>query len=375
MNRRVDVAVVGGGIVGLAFAWEAARRGRSVAVFERSPRAVGASVRNFGMVWPVGQPAGELRSLALRSRERWLELRDAAGLWVEACGSLHVAHAADEWAVLQEFAAGELLTPAAAVARFPAINPDGLHGALFSDRELCVDPPRAIDQLAVWLATHHRVEVLFGTAVVGVEMPRVRTAAGDVWTADRVFVCAGADFETLFPREFAAAGPRRCKLQMMRTGPQPGGWRLGPHVAGGLTLAHYAAFAGCPSLPALKARLAADFPEHVAHGIHVMASQNAAGEVVVGDSHDYDDATTPFDGERVNDLILAYLGRILRLPDERIACRWNGVYAKPPAHPLVALEPQPRCHVLLSPGGAGMTLAFGWAEAWWDAADGPMMTG
>ena len=89
-------------------------------------------------------------------------------------------------------------------------------------------------------------------------MPRVRTAAGEVWHADRVFVCSGTDFETLFPEVFAASGLRRCKLQMMRTGPQPGGWRLGPHLAGGLTLCHYQAFEVCPSLPALKARVAGD---------------------------------------------------------------------------------------------------------------------
>ena len=35
-------------------------------------------------------------------------------------------------------------------------------------------------------------------------------------------------------------------------GPQPNGWRLGPHVAGGLTLCHYQAFEACRALPALR---------------------------------------------------------------------------------------------------------------------------
>src|SRR5262245_66217604 len=100
MTQTFDDAVVGAGILGLAHAYHLARRGRRVAVFERSPRAQGASVRNFGMLWPIGQPPGPLAQLALRSRAVWLEVLRAAGLWHDPVGSLHLAYHDDEAAVL-----------------------------------------------------------------------------------------------------------------------------------------------------------------------------------------------------------------------------------------------------------------------------------
>jgi glycine/D-amino acid oxidase-like deaminating enzyme len=101
---RAKIAVVGGGILGLAHAYMAAKRGHAVTVFERGPAASGASIRNFGMIWPIGQPAGKMHRLALRSREIWLSVLDAARLPRHMTGSLHVAYREDEADVLREFA-------------------------------------------------------------------------------------------------------------------------------------------------------------------------------------------------------------------------------------------------------------------------------
>lgn len=136
MNRRADVAVIGGGIVGLAFAWTAARAGLSVVLFERDRKVQGASVRNFGMVWPIGQPAGALHQRAMRSRELWVELAAKAGIAHDPIGSLHLAYRGDELAILEEFEDrsgtlgydARLLTPAETIQRSPAVQPDGLLG-------------------------------------------------------------------------------------------------------------------------------------------------------------------------------------------------------------------------------------------------------
>ena len=373
--QRADVAVVGGGIVGLAFAWEAARRGQSVVLFDRSARPQGASIRNFGMVWPIGQTPGLDYNCAMRSRERWLELKAKAGLWVAECGSIHLAHQNDEDAVLREFATTapalgmscEYLSTADAARRFPALNGEGLKGALYSPAELAVNPPDAIARIPHFLAEAHSVQLRLGVAVTDIEMPRLRTASGETWQVDRVFVCAGIDFETLFPSVFAASGIRRCKLQMMKTRPQPGGWRLGTHIAGGLTLCHYTAFERCPALAALKKRIAETMPEYVKYGIHVMASQNDRGEVVIGDSHEYDGDISLFDKSEIDALILSYLRKLMKLPDWTISTRWHGMYAKHPEKTFVTREPQPGCVVAISPGGTGMTMSFGLAAQWWEA--------
>jgi D-hydroxyproline dehydrogenase subunit beta len=368
------VGVVGAGIVGLAHAWSAARRGHRVTVFERGAAAAGASVRNFGMIWPIGQPSGEAHALALRSRQAWLELARDAGLWVNSCGSIHLAHREDELAVLEDFASAapdlgytvELLTRTEVLRRSGAANPDGLLGGLFSSTELAINPLTAVRKLPEWLASRLNVSFELGTTITTVELGQVRSADGRTWAFDRIIVCGGSDFETLFPEIFRDAGLSRCKLQMLKTVPQPLGSTFGPHLASGLTLRHYANFAVAGSLEALRRRIAAETPELDHFGIHVMASQNDAGEVILGDSHEYGSAIEPFDKAVIDNLMLRELGRVIHLSSWEIAERWHGVYAKNGTRPVFESEPMSGVHIRTATGGAGMTMSFGLAERFWE---------
>ncbi len=369
MNAAYDDAIVGAGIVGLAHAYHFARAGRRVIVFERGLRAGGASVRNFGMLWPIGQPAGKLHALALRSREVWLEVLQAAGLWHEPVGSLHLAYHEDEAQVLAEFSGHaradgytcELLTPAEVARKSPAVNPAGLRAALWSPAETCVDPRQVVAQLPAWLAREFHVRFEFGCAVTSYEHPRV-IAGGKAWSADRLIVCSGDDLSALYPDALAAGGLSRCKLQMMRSRPCGQAWRLGPMLAGGLTLRHYKAFQSCPTLQAVRQRVAREHPDFDRYGIHVMASQNGHGELVIGDSHEYDGEIEPFDKPQIDQMILDYLKTFLIVPDLQVAARWHGIYVKHPREAYYVARPAPGATIVTGLGGAGMTLSFGLAE-------------
>lgn len=371
--KQANLAVVGGGIVGLANALAAARRGLSVVLFERDRQAVGASVRNFGMVWPIGQPPGPLHRLAMRSRSIWLELGAAAGIWVNPCGSLHLVQKPDELAVAEEFVQATrgqgydcaILDPQETARRSAVVRAERILGSLWSSTELCVDPRQAIAKLPQFLHQRYDVVVRFDTLVHEIDNGLVRTSTGEVWEVERAIVCSGSDFQTLFPQVFVHSGIRKCKLHMMRTAAQPGRLRIGPHLAMGLTLGHYASFQICPSLPSLKARFAEQMADYISYGIHVMASQNELGEVVIGDSHEYEDPISPFDNTQIDRLILDYLYQHIELPDPRIATRWQGVYAKHPTQHIFTAQPQENVHVMVAPGGAGMTMSFGIADEFW----------
>lgn len=361
--------MVGGGILGLAHAYAAASRGAKVVVFERNLQASGASVRNFGMIWPIGQPHGDMYGMAMRSRDVWLEVLERAALPYFPTGSLHVVYREDEAAVAQEFA--ELapglgyrcvwLEAAGILERSRAVRPEGLLGGLWSEAEIMVDPRLTIAMLPKFLSEKFGVELRYGSVVRSIDLPDIEAGA-ERWTADCAIVCAGDDFQTLYPEQFAVAGVTRVKLQMLRTPDQPAGWLLGPALAAGLTLRFYPAFNVCSTLPALRHRIAEETPEYDRWHIHGLVSQTAQGELTLGDSHEYGPCVDVFNKEEIDRLMLRYISTFLCAPDLSVAQRWHGVYAKHPEKPYVSLSPAEGVRIVTAPGGSGMTLSFGLAE-------------
>lgn len=370
MSSRSAI-VIGAGIVGLATARALALRGFSVKVFERTDKAVGASIRNFGMVWPIGQPAGKMYDRAVRSRNVWKDIAPRADFWLESQGSLHLAYQPDEWQVLQELCAGfekegrpvKLLDARGVKALSGAVVTDGLLGGLHSADEVIVDPREAIAALPGWLSEQYQVEFFWGKCVSYISDQIVYIGNDEEYEADLVFICNGADFETLYPEHFAEQPVTKCKLQMMRLVAQPEDWRIGPALCGGLSLIHYNSFKAAPSLSKLRDRYETEMADYLQWGIHVMVAQNGRGELTVGDSHEYGLTHDPFDKDFINRKILDYLRRFACFRDWSVAETWNGVYAKlTDGEADLFFSPEPYVYVINGVGGAGMTLSFGLAE-------------
>ncbi len=99
MSSTPDVAVIGGGVIGLSCAWRLAQDGLSVVLLERDACGAGASLASLGALMPPS-PLHRRPKQSFQRESLWswpafaAELRDATGVDVgyERCGSLDLLH-------------------------------------------------------------------------------------------------------------------------------------------------------------------------------------------------------------------------------------------------------------------------------------------
>jgi glycine oxidase len=209
---RADVVVIGGGVIGLAVAWRAARRGASVCVLERGELGGGTSHVAAGMLAPVSEAdPGELALLALglRSARMWpafaAELAEASGIdpGLRRCGALVVARDRDEAAALERELAlrralgldVQRLLPSAARRLEPALTPT-MRLALDVPGDHAADPRTTVVALAeasrrtgVDLYTHATAQRI---NLDGAKISGVQLVGGAVVATEQVVVAAGA---------------------------------------------------------------------------------------------------------------------------------------------------------------------------------------
>ncbi|MGH2343104.1 TIGR03364 family FAD-dependent oxidoreductase [Segnochrobactraceae bacterium EtOH-i3] len=361
-----DLAIVGAGIVGLAHALAAAKRGKRVIVIDRDAQSNGASIRNFGFVTVTGQGAGDCWTMARRSREVWAEVAPKAGIPVLQRGLVVAARYPESDAVIDAFLDTEMgggcrrLTAAEAAEFVPALRTDGLRGALYSPHELRVESKEAIPRLARWLEEAMGVTFLRNTQVLRVTPPQIRTATG-VIEAEAAIVCPGDDYTSLFAERIAAYRLTRCKLHMMRVTPAIPA-RFATAVMSDLGLARYLGYAELPAAAPLKARLDTERAEARGNGVHLIVTQSADGSLVVGDTHHYATTPDPFAPASVDALVLEEFDQVLDLPGRRVSERWIGTYASAPDRWRLTDAPEDAVRIVIVTSGTGASTSFGIAE-------------
>jgi L-2-hydroxyglutarate oxidase LhgO len=253
-SERIDVAVVGAGVTGLASSAALARRGFSTCLLERHPRpGLDTSTHNSGVIHAgLYYPPGTLKArLCIDGARRLYEFCEAYGVPHRRCGKLVVAHDDTELRAIETLRANgtangaeglEIVDRAFIKAREPHVNATA---ALWSPNTGIVDAEALVKSL---LARAQADGVMFlpGTKLVGADRrpdgmvlatERETIHAGTVVNAaglfaDEVSRTLGGESFTIYPcrGEYAELVPSKRSMVNGLVYPLPHGHGLGVHL-------------------------------------------------------------------------------------------------------------------------------------------------
>jgi L-2-hydroxyglutarate oxidase LhgO len=252
--ERIDVAVIGAGVTGLAAALAVAERGYSVCLLERHPRpGLDTSTHNSGVIHAgIYYPEGTLKArLCVEGRRRLYAFCQDRGVPHRRCGKLIVAGSSDEIPTLEALHGKALANgvegldrvPLAVVsAREPAVH---AVAALLSSETGVVDAEALVKAL-LRCAEAEGVAFLPGTRLVGADYStegmhlrteretilasQVVNAAG--LYADQVSSFLGGETFTIHPcrGDYVELVPSKRSLVNGLVYPLPHGHGLGVHL-------------------------------------------------------------------------------------------------------------------------------------------------
>jgi glycine oxidase len=220
------IAVVGGGVIGCSIAWQLARRGAAVELFDSRPLGAGATQASAGMLVPYieGHDAGPLLALGIRS----FEMYDAFVAAAAADGATAVEY--------RQIGTLELFTDEAhAAARQTSehvewVGPDALRQLEPAVTTSCVGARLvrvhryvAVSTLIDALGNAARARgagIHTGRGVAHVDPGaagvRLTLADGGTLEFDRVVLCAGSWTAAVDPGDPAAGAVRPVRGQLLR---------------------------------------------------------------------------------------------------------------------------------------------------------------
>ena len=377
MQQKIDLLVVGAGVLGAFHAYHAARQGLRTLLLEKDVAPKGATVRNFGQVVPSGMAPGRWQQYGIESTRIYKRLQSEIDLSVRQNGSVYLASDEDECRLLEELHVRNetvgypctLLSKEDCLKRYPGLRTSYVRGGLFFPEEVSIEPRLMISRLIDYLVEQNGLTYRPQTLVVSCEvegnMCVVTDAEGHRYHAEQVVICNGSHFKALFPELFSSSDIEVTKLQMLETVPL-NGFTLSGSVLTGLSIRRYESFRACPSFDQLDASHLD--PRLKDWGIHLLFKQAVDGSMIIGDSHEYRDVRLAdelgFDiDHEINRFILQEARRIFALPTWELRRTWYGTYAQRKSGDLFQHTIDGRIHIVTAIGGKGMTGGPGFAKA------------
>jgi FAD dependent oxidoreductase TIGR03364 len=372
-NKSYDLLIVGSGILGLAHAYEAKKRGLSVAIVEQNASCTGASIRNFGFITVSGQGSRDTWRRAMYSAQVWRELAALANIKILHQGTWVLCHRPEAVEVAQAFLQSPMgadcqYFPRASYSTLESLgfpNTDSLHlknalGLLYSPHEFRVESREAIPQLATYLQKELGVDFYWKTEVLSIDGAAVHTSNNGL-NAQRIVICPGAHLSGVAKPYIQKYDLKLCTLQMLRIKVQEG-FILPGSVMTDNSLARYLGWSELPEAKALKERIAKEMPEYVKEGIHLIVVQSADGSLVVGDSHRYGSSEDVFASERIEQLIIKLMYQVLNITEHSVVERWTGVYPSSNVSDALIEKVSSSIRVAIVSSGTGASTAFGLAK-------------
>lgn len=209
MTDACDVAIIGGGIIGVCAAYALAREGVSVTVFEKGQLGGEQSSRNWGWVRTLDRDLAEL-PLALRSVALWKQIQDMSDVGFRQTGVLYVARHAKDMSAYESWHARareagsdvQLMSSNQAMALTPGSTRTWA-GGMYGPTDGVAEPGVATVKIGR-LAEAHGARIVQNCVVRGLDrsggaVTGLITEQGVV-TADRVLLAGGA-----WSREFCTS--------------------------------------------------------------------------------------------------------------------------------------------------------------------------
>ena len=375
MQQHYDLLIIGGGVLGTFHAYQALEKGLSVAVLDKNKLARGSSVQNFGQVVPSGMNT-KWQQYGRKSLEIYKSIQAQFDISVRQNGSVYIASNEEELTLLEELAVinqqqdypSQMLTAQKCLQRYEGLRADYCLGGLFFPEEITVEPRIAIHRIRQYLEEQKGLHYFPQTLAVEVEALRdscqIVASDGRLFQAAQVLVCSGYEFQTLFPKEYALSDLQACKLQMLLLEQQPTQVIPGS-ILTRLSIRRYESFSECPSYPAIKAK---EEPDSLAKkwGVHILFKQALDGSIILGDTHEYADATEAESlgthvVEEMNQFMLDEAAKIFDLQNWNVRETWTGTYAQCKNSDIFRKTIDGRIHLLTGIGGKGMTGSAGYA--------------